>query len=222
MRFAAFLLLLSASIALSAAGAEKAYVGKLLKVEKHRIELDRAGNTIYIGFVGDSEVLRSLDEVKVGDEVLAIFGSTLTAQNLRSINKLLSIRGCTPSDQECAAARASQEAQRNELLKELAMADEEHARCREAMKNSLVSDSRYVPPAEVSAPVPNDDLSKFNALTGKKRTCANKLVENHRAAVFAACKHHRCGENIGGGCAHGAGYSVNSSVFKKALEKCAK
>jgi hypothetical protein len=127
IKIVALLCLLSISFILNAEEVGKVYVGKLLKLERHRIELDQAESIIHIGFVGDSEALRDLDNIKVGDEVLAIFGTAPNTQGTGRVNKLLSIHACAIKDAECAVVRERQDAERNERLKEIAVENEKRA-----------------------------------------------------------------------------------------------
>jgi len=127
IRIVALLCLLSISFTLNAEEVGEVYVGKLLKLERHRIVLDQAESTFHIGFDDDSEALRDLDNIKVGDEVLAIFGTAPNTQGTGHINKLLSIHTCAIKDAECAVVRERQDAKRNELLKEIALENEKRA-----------------------------------------------------------------------------------------------
>lgn len=62
----------------------------------------------------------------------------------------------------------------------------------------------------------------FNKLKSHKKTCANKYVEDYQNKVLKHCLQAGYAENIGGGCYHIVGYSVSTSVLKKALDKCDK
>jgi len=106
IRVVALLCLLSMNFHINAEEVGSVHVGKLLEVERDRIVMEDAEGTSYIGFVGDAIALRDLDNVKVGDEVIAIFGTAPNTQGTGRVNKLLSIHTCAIKKAECAAARA--------------------------------------------------------------------------------------------------------------------
>jgi len=102
MKIFSTLVMLLIGLQVIAAQPNKVLTGKVVEVSADRIALDQAAGRTYIGFVGEDDALTSLGNIKVGDEVRAVFGATHGPDG-RSINKLLSIRVCTRNDQECSA-----------------------------------------------------------------------------------------------------------------------
>ena len=100
------------------------------------------------------------------------------------------------------------------------LVEKEHELCRNSMQTTLSSDTRYI--SDGSVPVSRNYLATYNALTGTARTCASKLLKEHETSVLEACLLHHCGDNIGGGCWHIAGYATNSSAIQNAIDKCSK
>lgn len=83
----------------------------------------------------------------------------------------------------------------------------------------LVDDPRIIsqdlPPEEIKR-----NLKTLNKLKGSNKTCSNEFIKNYEEKVLKHCLQAGYAENIGGGCYHIVGYSINNSVIKKALEKC--
>lgn len=217
MKALATIIVLLASPTLITAEETRVHVGTVVKVSKDYIELDEDGSTVMIGFALDAAVVSSLERVKVGHEVRAVFGDTLNPDG-GTINKLLSIRDCTLEDKECAADRARQQKELSEWEQRHAASEQQRERCRQAMSASLANDARYVP--ETTRPARKETLAQLNALVGAKRTCASDLLRQHVDAVLEACELHHCGDNVGGGCSHIAGRSMTSAAYEKAVEKC--
>ena len=63
MKAATVLFLLLISFALTAAEDDRVVVGKVMHASKDGIELDRIGDTLSIGFVGEADALRSLEKI---------------------------------------------------------------------------------------------------------------------------------------------------------------
>jgi hypothetical protein len=63
-------------------------------------------------------------------------------------------------------------------------------------------------------------LSKHNNLTGEAKNCAEEFIKNYQQKVLEHCLLAGYANNIGGGCYHIVGYSVNTGVVKKALNEC--
>ena len=189
-------------------------VGELLEVSDTTIELDRSGATVIIGFVGEPAALAGLDGLKAGDEVRAVFGTSGPS----GINNLLSIRRCVKDDEQCAADRRKLDAAEAEESKAFALLQAQAAHCRHEMEMTLVNDPRYASPAAPSES--QDRLHQVNSLTGKAKECARTLMNDHRTAVFDACELHHCGDQVGGGCSHIAGYSLSDAVVERAWVIC--
>jgi len=105
-----------------------------------------------------------------------------------------------------------------EWAKRHAVAEQERTHCRQAMLIALATDSRYLP--ETSAPISRNYLAMHNALSGEKRACGPELFRQHEAAFLEACKLHHCGDDVGGGCEHMAGYALNASAIEMVIKKC--
>jgi len=216
----AALLLLLGMPAGGSAQEDRVYVGRILEVSRDRIELSRSGSTVIIGFFGDAEVLGALAKVRVGDEVRTVFGAGTPPGETRAINKLLRIRRCVKDDRQCAADRKAEEDRDAIDAKAVAASQERQAQCRRSMVETLLKDPRYVPSADPRRTVSNDLLSQVNAFTGEQRVCADNIMKGHQAAVFDACKLHHCGDSIGGGCSHIAGYALTEEAITRAAIVC--
>jgi len=210
MKTTATLTLLLTALQVAAAEPARVYTGTVIDVEVDRIALDVASGTVYIGFVAEKAALDSLGKVKSGDEVRAVFGSVSGPEG-RSINKLLSIRLCEETDRQCSSDYRRQAAQAQQDARESERALEERGRCNVAMQAALAKDPRYV--AEGSVPAFSGIPASYNALPEPAKQCGARLLEAHEVAVVEACTAHRCGDNIGGGCWHVAGYSMTSSAI---------
>ena len=203
-----------------AAEPNRVHTGKVIRVSSDGLTLDEGpAGTVLIGFVVDDAAVNPLAKIKAGDEVRAVFGSTKGPSG-NSINKLLSIRPCTKNDSECAADYRKQKVQALEDEKRRAVSEKEQNICRESMQKTLSSDPRYT--RDESVPASENYLDQYNALKGAARTCASNRLKQHETSVLEACLLHHCGDNIGGGCWHIAGYSMNSSAIQNAVNTCSK
>jgi hypothetical protein len=220
MRILALLLFLGIASG-SSDNDERVFVGKLLAASHTTIELDRNESIMSIGFVGDADALAGIDALQVGDEVRAVFGSTTPPGESRSINKLLSIRRCERNDEQCAADGRVQDTKDAEAENAGALFTEEVAQCAREMDKTLLNDARYAPEAiEVSDSQSKEYLRQLNALTGNRQECATAVMHDHQKAVLDACEMHHCGDSIGGGCSHIAGYSLSDAAIVRALRIC--
>ena len=217
----ALLLLVLGLVAGASNDDARVFVGKLLTVSPDNIKLSQGDSVLLIGFVGDPAALAGLDGVKVGEEVRAVFGSTTRPGSPGRINKLLSIRRCAKYDEQCAADRRAQEAKAAESEKAYALLEAEFTQCHRKMEDTLLKDTRYAPTLiEMSEPQSEALVRQVNALTDKRKKCANAVIHDHQAAVLEACELHHCGDNVGGGCDHIAGNSTSDAVFEQALAIC--
>lgn len=200
----------------------RVHVGIVVEVSRSEIHLDQKDVSLFVGFFGDEDVLQQLDHLDVGDEVRAVFGTGKPAGESRSINKLLEIRRCTPNDQQCADDRNAEEAQH--AADEVAHAARAKKRdeCFDAMEETLSSDPRFVPSTISDESQSDAFLDQMNALAGEQRSCAHKIIRSHQAAVHDACERHHCGDGIGGGCDHIAGYAISDDAIRKAVLTCGK
>ncbi len=218
MKILAALALFVIGFMVIAAEPDRADTGKVVEVSSDGITLDRAtAGTVRIGFVTDIEALTSLKEIRIGDEVRAVFGSTQGPDG-HSINKLLSIRVCTKNDEQCAADYKRQEIEEQDSANNRAIAWKKYELCNDSMRATLTSDTRYL--SNKSVPVSDTHLDRYNALKGTARTCAVKLLRVHETSVLEACLLHHCGDSIGGGCWHIASYATDSSAIQNATNKC--
>jgi len=220
MKIIALLALTLIALLALAAEPNRVRTGKVITVSSNGMALDQgSAGTISIGFVVDAGAAESLKKIKKGDEVRAVFGSAKGPSG-NSINKLLSVRVCAKNDKECTTDYKNQDAQARDDEKKWKISQEKQEICRSSMQKSLVSDSRYTP--ENSVPASDSYLEQYNALKGTARTCASNLLKGHETAVLEACLLHHCGDNIGGGCWHIAGYAMNSSAIQNAVNQCSK
>ena len=220
MKIVAVLGLLLIGLLVFAAEPNRVHTGTVIEVSSDRLTIDQTGSgTILIGFATDAEAVTSLGKIRVGDEVRAVFGST-QGPGGRSINKLLSIRVCTKNDKECSADYQKQEIEAQADEEKRAISEQKYELCMSSMQSTLSKDVRYI--AKDSVPVSDTYLTHYNALTGAAKTCASERLKEHEASVLEACLLHRCGDNIGGGCWHIAGYSTNSSAIQNAVNQCSK
>ncbi len=220
LKHTAVFLFILAVAAGAAAKEERVYVGTITEISREDIDLDQGNSLLSIGFFGERDVLDRLTELKVGDEVRAVFGSGIPPDGGRPINKLLEIRRCVKNDPQCAADRRAGEAQDAIEEKARLASEARHAECRRAMHETLLKDPRYVPSPDSSRTLSKEPLDQVNSFTGNQRVCADKIMKDHQAAVFDACDVHNCGENIGGGCAHIAGYALTADAIERASLVC--
>jgi hypothetical protein len=213
-------LFLLALATVAVANEERVYVGTITEISQDDIDLDQGYSLMSIGFFGEPEAISRLSKLKVGDEVRAVFGSGIPPSGGRPINKLLDIRRCVKNDKQCAADRKAGEAQDAIEEKARAASEEKYAACRRAMHETLLKDPRYVPSLDASRASSKNLLDQVNSFTGQRRVCADKIMNDHQAAVFDACVVHHCGDNIGGGCAHIAGYALTDDAIERAALVC--
>lgn len=221
MRIAVPLLLVLGLVAGASDDETYVFVGKALTVSHDTLEFDRNEVFNSIGFVADPAVLAKLDELKAGDEVRAVFGSTPNPDGRGRINKLLSIRRCEKIDAQCAAELKAQDAMFAEEAKARALFEAKTAQCKLKMEQTLLKDARYIPGTtrvpEIQAQA---NFRWFDTLTGKRKKCAAAVVADHRKAAHKACELHHCGDQIWGGCWHIVGPSVSDALIERAFAVC--
>ena len=98
---------------------------------------------------------------------------------------------------------------------------EQHEECRDRMHAVALQNDHFIPSKVYSETESNDLVELYNSQSEPSRTCAEAVIRKHQNAVLEACEIEGCGENIGGGCAHIAGYSSSASTIEIAIEKCA-
>lgn len=220
MKIIVTLALILITILAIAAEPDRVHTGKVIKVSTDGMTLDEGpAGIVSIGFAIDVDAVDSLKRIKAGDEIRAVFGSTKGPRG-NSINKLISVRVCTKNDRECTADYKRQEAQEIENEKKRAISEKKRDLCSDSMQKTLATDARYTP--DGSIPVSDGYLEQYNALKGTAHVCASNVLKEHETAVLDACLLHHCGDGIGGGCWHIAGYSMNSSAIQNAINKCSK
>lgn len=199
------------------AGAEdRTHTGKVHAISNDRLEIGNEYGLVSIGFVADKDVARKLSEIRQGDEVRAVLGSAPRKGGGR-INKLLSIRRCVQQDAECSADRERDRLERTEREAKLAEINAWQQQCNEAMHDSMPERFRD---ALITSTSEGRSAHNWSMLSPEERTCAQRFIEDYRNAFLGACRLHRCGENIGGGCAHIAGYSTTPKVVDASIRSC--
>jgi hypothetical protein len=200
---------------------ERVYVGQVVEVSESRLELRTRSSTVWMNFVGAPEVLAQLDQVAMGNEVSAVFGTTPRPDGRGNIDTLLSIRHCAEGDPQCAADRSIQKTQEAEAARARDLAMEDMARCDRAREATLVQDPRYTPSTQkINAQTARALSRQLDAFSGASRVCADKVLDDERDAAMEACELHRCGDDVGGGCAHYAGYAVTAATLARAVATC--
>ncbi len=215
VRYWLALLLVSLCIVGTAAESNEIYVGVISEISKDSLELQDVPGTLSIGFVSTKQARHSLRRMKVGDRAYAVFGSAREAGTGQLINKLVAIRLCRERDRECDAARKDALA---DYEKRAAVSRAKYDLCAQAMQRTLAQDARYVAPQEGGEP--RGVQHPIYSLRGDQKVCADRLRYQHVAAVNSACELHRCGDDVGGGCAHISGRSLNWSLSEKAYATC--
>lgn len=217
-----FLALLSLLVApLAGVAAERVvHVGTILEVSPQRMELAAEDSVLYIGFYAEASALKRLAQVRVGDEVRAVFDTGTPPGETDPINRLVDIRRCAGGDRQCAADRKAANASAAMEARARADSERRHGQCQRAMDEALAKDPRYVAPVDSDAAQAEAMLRESNSFVGSRRVCADAVLAGQRAAVFDACQAHRCGEGIGGGCAHLAGYAVSDAAIRRAVLEC--
>ena len=199
---------------------QKVYVGDVVHISRTGMGLDQGYSTTSIGFFGEPEVIANLEKVKVGDKVRVVFGSGIPPGEQRSINKLLEIRTCQKIDLACDADQKAGEAKEAIAQKARDASEKEHAECRSSMQATLLGDPRYVPSPAVDPPNSNELLRQINSFKDARAVCSQRITDDHQRAVYDACRIHHCGDNIGGGCAHIAGYALSDAAIERAVLMC--
>ncbi|MES3023875.1 MAG: hypothetical protein V4857_20105 [Pseudomonadota bacterium] len=216
MRIATVSIMLATCLCAEASAADKVYVGKVSEVSNTSLVLEAPTGDWHIGFGAKNPALRALHKIKVGQEVRAVFGA-MRDPEAGEINELLTIRECLPRERECARDRARMERESTAREKQSALSANALERCFDAMNVTLADDARYVPK---TAPEKKDAFARSNALQGEELACAQNVFKQHTDAYLEACQRHHCGDNIGGGCYHFAGYALNAAVAEKAVALC--
>jgi hypothetical protein len=219
MTIATVSIMLAACFCAEASAADKVYVGKLSEVSNTSLVLEAPTGDLHIGFGAKNPALRDLHNIEVGQEVRAVFGAMRGPEGGK-INELLTIRACLPRERECTRDRARMARESEAREDRSALSAKALKRCFDAMNVTLAVDARYAP--KTGAPEKKDAFAQSNALQGEERACAQDVFKQHTDAYLEACQRHHCGDNIGGGCYHFAGYALNAGVAEKAVALCRK
>jgi hypothetical protein len=195
---------------------EAVHVGNVQKISDNHLEIDQGSSFSSIGFIADSDVVRQLETIKQGDEVRAIFGGAPGKGKTRT-NRLLSIRHCAEEDAECSADRRKREERDAALQMQISELSASYERCQLAMNASLPEKFRD---ALKDSKGETRSIPDRNALSAEERMCSKSFIEEYRKAFFDACNLNRCGENIGGGCSHLAGYSTTNDLIDASIRSC--
>lgn len=67
---------------------------------------------------------------------------------------------------------------------------------------------------------PESILERHSELGFWKRLCVARFHKRYRQAVYDHCIANDLGRNVGGGCAHVAGYAFHSGVLAAAIQEC--
>ena len=192
--------------------------GTIESVERNRIVLKFAsGGTTHIGFLCEPEVCKSMDNFKIGDEVLATFDA------VEGKNRLLDIRLCIQDDTECQKV-AEEEEKRRELHKSASEKSFKNTlECQVRMEKELKKDIRF--PSEnwfgrffLYDQYQDEYLQMLK--DPKSRECVKSVSEAQFDVFIEICQKHGCGDNVGGGCYHIGGYRSFDATQMHAVKQC--
>ena len=62
----------------------------------------------------------------------------------------------------------------------------------------------------------------YKNLRNQATFCVNSFIDNYGKQVLLHCQQTGYAQNIGGGCYHILGYSLNTAVFEEAIKSCSK
>lgn len=192
------------------------HVGNVQKISDDHLEIDQGASFSSIGFIADSDVVRQLETIKQGDEVRAVFGGAPGNGKTRT-NRLLSIRRCAAGDAECRADRRKREERDAASQMQISELSASYERCQLAMNASFPEKFRD---ALEDSKGETRSIPDRSALSAEERMCSKSFIDEYRKAFFDACNLNRCGENIGGGCSHLAGYSTTNDVIDASIRSC--
>ena len=180
------------------------------------IDLRHTGTFTYIGYLCDSVVCESVNEVKIGDEVLLTLGSD------GGRNRLLAIRKCEFDDAECEKVKELDVKKDGEMAQIIKASSEKHKQCRYRMNEDLKNINLYFSGDLTESNNTAQIVELYNNIREQPeyKNCLSDFLDTYRNAVLKICKKYKCGEGIGGGCYHIVGYSVTTPVIEAAIEQC--
>lgn len=205
------LLLMLLAISADAWAEDRAYTGKVIEVSDDVLRINLGQGSLWIGFTTTPDARRQLASIKEGDNIRAVFGEESRK------NKLLSIRLCAEKDAECDEDRRKEQERSAAMHRQSLEISASHARCMQAMKTSLPERFRDVRENTGSE---TRSIPGWNALSTEERMCSDAFINDYLKAFNDACNLHRCGENIGGGCAHLTGYATTRPVIDASIQAC--
>lgn len=206
-------------VALEAALAnDRSETGIVHTMENYQMVLDYAsGSQGHIGFLCEPEICELTRSIYPGDEVLITLGA------LDGKTKLLNIRKCTPDDMECLRV-AEEEIEQTKRANEASVIRETvQLECQNRMENSLRGDSRNISENWFNRIFLYEKytVEYYEMLNDPaSRQCVKEIGDAQFDAFIDACEKHGCGDNIGGGCYHIAGYTSFEAAKMYAVKKC--
>ena len=212
--------LLAAVLAANAAAAGRVRVGKITDISSNLMELKEAetgeiGSWGQIPFTADERAVAELAKIEIGQEVRVVLGSV---PGMKDWN-LVSIRPCRPGEEECRQIRSKNQAWLARSLRESAASDRRDSACRRAMDRSLRKDFPGATGLSARRLQQPERLQAINALSDEPRACFDRFAKRYESAYLRTCELHHCGDNVGGGCHHLAGYAIQD-IYDSALHKC--
>ncbi len=70
--------------------------------------------------------------------------------------------------------------------------------------------------------VTTEQVNSYMSKSSENAKCIISFTEEYKKKVFQDCQKSGEGDNIGGGCYHIVGYSINTNVLKDAFTHCTK
>jgi hypothetical protein len=219
-RFSFLLVLAVLTQFLQACSSDERYrTGVVREITQSRVELDSSNEIITsIGFTCEPVVCETISKISKGDKVYIRLGS----ENKK--NKLLSIRKCAEKDSDCNVARKDELELMAQIQEESERSKAEMLQCSNQMEDDLKDDYRYVSNNLKNITNQESEIirNNYNRLNNdpSKKSCLSQVLKSHQQSVFESCQKYGCGNNIGGGCYHISGYSLNDAVFQHAINNC--
>jgi hypothetical protein len=212
------LFLITLIIGKATASETKMYTGIIEEVSGGRIELAKEGSLLMIGFSCAPKVCKTINQVKVGDEVLVSLGA------VNNKNKLLSIKKCINFTQECNDVKELEALEEVKYLTGVKLRQNKSKQCRSKINQNLIEDNLYFPELsqDTDSYIKLKINEEYNDLRKKTKAsdCLKSFFKVYRNAFFDACTKNNCGEDVGGGCYHIADQSITTTVISAAVKKC--
>ena len=187
-------------------------------MENNRIVLDYVtGYRGHIGFSCEPEICKLTRSINLGDDVLLILGA------VDGKNILKNIRKCVQNDADCKGVAAEDVKKKESDKKASDKRAIEQLACRVRMDDSLEKDSRYISENWIDKIFFNKNYReeyyqlRDDPISGQ---CIAEIEDAQFDAFIEACEKHGCGDNIGGGCYHIAGYTTFDAAIKYAVKQC--